>query len=292
MPAAAIVAGVSAVATVGGAALSASASKKAANKAVAAQTATTESNNALQRDIYDQNKQTLSPYVQTGNQANAAIMELLGYPAQQQQQQPTNALAGGVDWAKYTTSQPDALNDWQTYHSGMDQNAFGQWHYQRDGSQRDLAPYTTPPYVPAQSQPTGTNALSAFDTYKNSNGYQFRMNEGLNALASNFRARGVSQSGAAMKSMLRYGQDYGSNELGKYIGYLSNQQGVGLSAASAQAGVGQNYANALSANNQNQADALGNAALLKGQANNSLYGAAAGAIGNVAGNLLGSSYGR
>jgi hypothetical protein len=286
MPAGIIAAGVSAVASVGGAALSSSASKKAANKAVAAQTATTESNNALQQGIYDQNKQTLSPDVQSGNQANAAIMELLGYP--QQQSQPANAMAGGVDWAKYTTSQPDAMNDWQTYHSGMDQNAFGQWHYQRDGSQRDLTPYTTQ----STAQPTGTNALSAFDTYKNSNGYQFRMNEGLNALASNLRARGVSQSGAAMKSMLRYGQDYGSNEFGKYIGYLGNQQGVGLSAASAQAGVGQNYANALSANNQNQADALGNAALLKGQANNSLYGAAAGAIGNIAGNFLTSSYGR
>lgn len=136
-----------------------------------------------------------------------------------------------------------------------------------------------------------TQANQAFDRYQGSSGYQFRKDEGMNALASNYRARGVSQSGAADKALLKFGQDYGSNEFGRYMGYLGNQQGVGLSAASALAGVGQNYANSVSANNQNAANAVSNAALVNGQNTANAYGTAFNALGNFAGQALGSSFG-
>ena len=137
-----------------------------------------------------------------------------------------------------------------------------------------------------------TQANQAFDRYRGSSGYDFRMNQGMNALASNYRGRGISQSGAADKALLRYGQDYGSNEFGRYMGYLGNQQGVGLSAASALAGVGQNYANNVSANNQNAANAMSNAALVNGQNQANAYGTAFNALGNLAGQALGSSFGQ
>lgn len=276
MPAAPIIGGVVAAAgAVGGAAIGAKAQKKAASKAAAAQQQTASDNNALQRETYAKNERYLSPFVSRGNQAGAAIMELLGFdPAPQPTQptqptQPANALApqGYPAYGGYSPYEPN-----YGPHSGQQ---FGM-------------PVSQTPIAPAAPQ---QSAMSAFDRYRQSDGYQFRQNEGLNALASNFRGRGVSQSGAADKALIKFGQDYGSNEFGKYLGYLSNQQGVGLAGASALAGVGQNYANSVSANNQNAADAISNAALLKGQGTASVFGTAANALGNIGGQLV-SSYGR
>lgn len=77
MPAAAIVAGVGAVASIGGAIIG----KNAQNNAVkqAAQTAenTTAANNALAREIYGQNKATLDPIIGVGTKASGALNSLM-----------------------------------------------------------------------------------------------------------------------------------------------------------------------------------------------------------------------
>jgi hypothetical protein len=137
-------------------------------------------------------------------------------------------------------------------------------------------------------------AGNAFQNYLGSDGYQFRRQQGLDATNAGYAARGMLQSGAALKALSDYGQNTASSEFGKYLGYLGGQQGVGLSGANALAGVGTNYANATSANNDSAASARGNAALASsGQQNgtiNSLFGAA-GNIGGQYANSLGSSYG-
>lgn len=286
MPAAAI----GAVASIGSAALGASASKKAAKKAAAAQQAAAESNNALQTQIYNMNTGNLSPFMTRGNAAGDAYNALLGLGGRQAVSGPAS-----TDWGAYVNGNPDALANWNVVRGsqsdtfGGDVGAFGQYHFNADGSRRDLTPY--------QSGGGSTSATSntqayqdAFQNYQNSTGYQFRLNQGLGALASNYRARGVSQSGAADKALLKYGQDYGSNEFANYLGQLSNQQAVGLSAANALAGVGTNYAGMVGANNQNAADAAANAAIAKANANNGLYAGVANAFGNLAGQAFGSSY--
>lgn len=113
----------------------------------------------------------------------------------------------------------------------------------------------------------GQSAGNAFNTFRNSTGYQFRLGEGMGAMNSGLASSGVLQSGAAMKEAQRYGQNFASNEFGNYMGYLGNQQGVGLGGASALAGVAQNYGNNVQANNQNAADARGNSFLIAGQNN-------------------------
>lgn len=132
-------------------------------------------------------------------------------------------------------------------------------------------------------------AASAFDAFRKSTGYDFRLGEGMKGLNASFAARGLGTSGAAAKAALNYGQNIGSAEFGNYLGYLGNQQGVGLGAGSALAGVGQNYANTISANNNQSASAIGNGAIAQANNNNALYGNLAGIAGNVAGSL--SSYG-
>lgn len=133
-------------------------------------------------------------------------------------------------------------------------------------------------------------ARSAFDTFRGSTGYDFRVKEGQNALTSSLAGSRILQSGAAAKALERFRQGTASDEFGRYLGYLGNQQGIGLSGANALAGVGTNFANAVSANNQNAADATSNAALIRGQANANIFGTAANAIGNI-GAQFASSYG-
>lgn len=53
-------------------------SNKAARQVSNDATQTANNNNALAREIYDQNRQVLAPYVQTGNQAGTAMQSLLG----------------------------------------------------------------------------------------------------------------------------------------------------------------------------------------------------------------------
>jgi hypothetical protein len=119
MPTAVIGGAIAGVGAIGGALIGSSAQKKATNKAVAAQT--NASNQQLQlgresmglnRDIYNSNYATLSPFVGNGLVASNALNALLNLPqaptmtsplAQQSAQQPqypgqplTNALQAGA----------------------------------------------------------------------------------------------------------------------------------------------------------------------------------------------------
>lgn len=211
MPVGAIIGG---VASIGGALLSNSSNNRATTAAANAQTNVAAQNNALAASIYNQNRETLSPFVQGGTQAQTQINALLGLNGQ-----------------------------------------------------------------PAQTQ--------GFDTFRNSTGYQFQRDEGLNALDASAAARGALRSGAAMQSAQRYGTNLADQYFGNYMGYLANQQGVGLGAASAQAGVGNNYVSNVTANNQNAANATSNAALMRANNNNMMYGSIANSLGRLGSSFLG-----
>jgi len=90
-------------------------------------------------------------------------------------------------------------------------------------------------------------------------GYQFRLNEGTKALQASAAARGGLNSGATLKALTRYGQDYGSNEYEKsYNRYNSDQTnrfnrlatlaGIGQTANASNSQSNQNYANNVSQN--------------------------------------------
>lgn len=67
-----------AIGAVAAAGIGAAASHSAANKASNAATNAANSNNALQKQVYDTNAATLSPYVKAGNTATTSIQSLLG----------------------------------------------------------------------------------------------------------------------------------------------------------------------------------------------------------------------
>lgn len=235
----AIIGGV--IAGVGAVAGSAIASKGASNAAKTSAAASDRAS-AVQEENYNKSAATLSPYVNAGVPATQAINALLGLPGAQQ------APAASMAPAAAPTGFPS-----------------GNWHgiAQMIQGQPQGGQTVTAQAPAATSAPVNYN--SAFDNYRNSTGYQFRLNQGLDAVNSDYAGSGTLQSGAAMKSLNDYGQGMASQEFGNYLGALGNQQALGLSAASAQAGVGQNFANSLGqismANGANQA----NAALIKAQ---------------------------
>jgi len=86
----------------------------------------------------------------------------------------------------------------------------------------------------------GMTALSGLqenkfmDNWQQDPGYQFRMSEGMKAINGSAAARGMANSGATMKALTRYGQDFASSEYDKAYnrnyGRLSQLAGFGTGA--------------------------------------------------------------
>lgn len=266
--------------TAGGAALSASSQKKAAGKAADTAAANSAANNALAREIYGKNSANLLPYSESGMRAGNALNEMLLGP---------KTGAAGTDWAGYVNANPDAMVDYRLHHNDMSISDYGQYHYNADGARRDLSAFQPQ----AQGAPAnGTAQPSAWDQFRNSTNYQFRLNEGMKAGNQGYAANGMLESGAAMKGLNDYAQNFASNELGNYQNLLAQQQGIGVGAVSALAGVGNTMVNNVTANNNSAAQVAAQAALQRGAANGQMWGTIAGAAGNALGGFGGSSYGR
>jgi hypothetical protein len=259
-------------ALIGGAASIAggAANSKAINNASSAQERSTQMSIAAQERARAESNALLSPYNQRGNAAGDQMNALLGLGG---------GTTGGQDFAAYVNANPDLQAEFQRVGAnfGYDPAAYGQYHWsaygQQEGRQLPGAQQQTAGADPAAA------ASNAFDIFRNSTGYQFRLDQGNKSLNALNAARGTLDSGAAVKSALQYGQNIGSQEFGNYMGYLGNQQGVGLSAASAGAGVSQNFANALTGINQNNASAQGNLALAKAQNTNDMLGGLSSSFG-------------
>lgn len=253
-------------AAIGGSIIGAGASILGGKKAAKATTKAAEANNALQAQIYEQNAAALSPWQKTGTAANQAQAALLGLytppapPTTAPALTPQQMLGGSYPWGGYGAYAPK--------------------------------PTPTPPPVQnsaTTAQQAQAQQMAAFDAFRNSSGYNFRLNQGQNSVTAALGSRGMLDSGAARRALTEYGQNFGSNEFGNYYNMLGGLSGTGLTAASAQAGVGQGYANAVSQNNNNAANATGNAALVGANGVNSALGSALSAYGYSQG--LGSSYG-
>jgi hypothetical protein len=249
--------------------------KKAAKKAADTALKTAEMNNQLAREFKAENVAYNAPYANRGNIAGAYINALLGLPGaeyttqvpQQPAQQPVTQ-AG--PWGLPVTSGPNGMTM---------ANPFG-------GTFQMGQPATNQPQA-VTTKVTPVSAKQAFDTYRNSTGYQFRLGEGMNALNNGYAAQGTLRSGAAMKDFMRYGQNFGSNEFGNYIGYLGGQQATGLAGAGNIAGVGTTALNAMTQNNNNASDARQNAYLVKGQVNANNWQAAGNVLDRFASSFMG-----
>jgi hypothetical protein len=86
----------------------------------------------------------------------------------------------------------------------------------------------------------------AFANFQNDPGYQQQFNAGVNALDRSATARGGLYSGAAMKGLQEYGQQFQRQAFNDRVAQLQGFSGQGLQAASGAAGLASNQGNALS----------------------------------------------
>ena len=142
----------------------------------------------------------------------------------------------------------------------------------RDIIRNDLAQYRTGGEAAqkAYDYELGLGAMpDGYQGYTKTPGYDFRLKQGQDSLQSSAAARGGLNSGAAMRDLLKYGQDYGSNEYGNYLSRLGGRADAGMGAAQmsgqasqqAAAGVSNAYGNI---GNAQAAGAIGSANAITG----------------------------
>lgn len=263
---------IGAIAGVAGSVIGASSSNKGASKAADATLAAAQQNNALQREIYNRNEATLSPFVNSGTTAGNYLNAFLGLP--------TQATSSGFNAAGYLAANPDVATG---YNQTADKNQFktvndyAQWHYDNygQGEGRTNGGSVTPAVTQDQSR-------NAFSSYLNNSDYAYQSALGGQQVSGNYSGLGTLQSGASLKALQDRQNNINQGYQTNWLSQLANQQGVGLSAGSALAGVGQSYANASNSNTSNAANAAANAAIIKGQNNPFASG-----LGFLSGTILG-----
>lgn len=264
-------AGISAAGSLLGGLFGSSGAQKAAKmqlKATREQIAATERNRDYQYGLN-------APTIHTSDRAANLFAGFLGAGDPQ----------GYTDWEAYVRGNPDAAANWaqvvgtkyDTF--GGDIARFGQYHYQKDGSRRDLSGYTTG---------AGDGGSSdALDAFRNSSGYKDLVREGLSAVNANAYAKGMGRSGATYKALQDRGASLADRSAQGWLGNLGTLMNLGGQARGLVAGVGTNSVNATNAATQAGADAASNAALVSGQN----WAQALQGIGAAAAQAYGSSYG-
>ena len=127
------------------------------------------------------------------------------------------------------------------------------------------------PYMKAGGAALGRlNDPNAFMT---SPGYQFRLDQGTEAVAGSKAVNGLLRSGGALKAITNYGQNLASDEYGKWFGQQQGIAQMGLSGA----GIGAGVANANSAAIGQDADNRANA----GMAGANAWAGIAGQVGGA-----------
>lgn len=253
------------------------ATSKAAKSTSNAARDTAAQNNETQLAIYNQNRQTQQPFLNTGMQAMGAWASALGLGgAGQAQPQPQQNVG-------YNRLNLKGLKPWEAAQDLM-----------AEGGNIGPMQYGAAQRVPNALSPAMTQQ-SAFDTYRNGLGYQTGLTEGMRALNLQAGNRGKLNSGAAIKDAIKFGQNYNQGFVNSYLDRLYQGTMLGAGAANALSGVGTNYANAVSANNNSALNATAQANAANANALGDMAGGiASGAAyyyGNRAPNALGSSYG-
>ena len=200
------------------------------------------------------------------NQTNAdKISEHVQRLYGQYSAQPQGGGFSQADAQAYLAANPDVAKN--QYFS---QNPYE--HYTRHGKTEGR----TWGQTPEQKQ------QSAFDKFRATPGYQFGLNEGRGQIEASAAARGGLNSGATLKALQRYGNDYADQQgYTPYMNRLAGLFGGAQTSANSMAQSGQYYGGQMGQGIQNAANAranstyqqnnawqqgLGNAAYFGGQA--------------------------
>lgn len=134
---------------------------------------------------------------------------------------------------------------------------------------------------------TGQGSQKALDTFRGSTGYQDLLQTGLGSVNANAYARGMGDSGAALKALQDRGSNIANQSSQQWLGNLGGLINAGTQAAGNVSGVTQNVANNMGNIVQNGANNQSNAALWQaGNTTNTIQN-----LANIGAYAYGSSYG-
>jgi hypothetical protein len=218
--------------------------------------------NYRQESAISANKATVQPFVSTGTAANNLLADYLGidysgYAPKPELQDFIDARRSehfqrfGKDYGRNSNVAGEAVIAKQRYDEALKQWEAGLEQYKKDnqgatGSGRLLREFSNQDFV---KDP----------------GYNFRMAEGEKGINRALSARGGYDSGAALKSLNRFNQDFASNEFGNAFNrdaankqsiyqMLSGQSSQGLGAAQTQGNMAMGAATQMGNNTQNAAN--------------------------------------
>lgn len=328
-----------AVATVGASVVSGALSKSSSDSASAGVGQANALTQEQIRNQQNQNNTAFSPYVRAGSNANRLLDYYLGTADTSAQGQYNSKYGSLVDTssgipkpiASLYSSDPaykKAWDDYQTMNYAQYKNTRkGGGAYTKDSDANQIENYI-------RSNLPGSNTFSAMDTSDGkygslmrnfgqsdlnndvvyNNGLQFGLDEGEKAVNRLAAARGGIDSGATLKGIARYANDYATtktqgaydrfnNDKGITYGMLSGQQGVGLNATTSNQGMNNSLlttginSNNNAANLQGQYGMQGAAGLnnsIQGGIGNYLYNQRlnnGSVVGSSGGGTYGSGYG-
>lgn len=113
------------------------------------------------------------------------------------------------------------------------------------------------PYIQGGTQAYGTlnnllgvggNSQTMQDTLNNLPGYQFTLDQGLKSTQNSYAARGLGDSGGALKGAANYATGLAQSNYGNYVNQLQNSANTGENAANALAGYGTQTATNIGSN--------------------------------------------
>lgn len=160
-------------------------------------------------------------------------------------------------------------------------SAIEQTQMNYDRTQQDLQPYIDAgkgAIAKMQSLNSGD-----FSSFKQSPDYQFRFDQGLQALDRSAAARGSLFSGGHSADLIGYGQGMASQSYNDFYNRLAALSQGGQGAAANLGSVGTGNAASIGGYLQNAATAQGNAAINSANANSNMVGQLAGLAGNYFG---------
>lgn len=167
---------------------------------------------------------------------------------------------------------------------GAAANATAEQQREFDANQANLKPFRDAgvavlPQINAGLQPGGEfNRNFTMADFNADPGYQFRMDQGSQALQRSAAARGGLLNGGTLKALNRYGQDYASNEYGNAYNRYNNDQTTRFNRLSAVAGTGQTATNTIGQLGTQTAQMIGNNYIGAGNAQAARYVGQANAI--------------
>lgn len=172
----------------------------AAGDAADSMAASTRDTNATNKYIFDKQVELQSPFREAGLTANNRLMQLMGLAPTQKSE---------ADW------RAELLKDYTV----QGENSFlnrGQSTIDEKGLTAAIAEKMAAQQAPQQSADFGS-LMETFDASKmyEDPGYAFRLSEGQKGVENSAAARGGLLSGAALKAIQKYGQDYASGEYDK-----------------------------------------------------------------------------